>query len=266
MNGYFIGAVVALLATVFFWWQRREAQAKHRGLLAVEASTTGSLHQVHRAAVEAAGAGAFSERVELSGTTAAGPGGLLTSPLSETPCVWHKHVVTRRYRKVSRDTKGDRQTSTAEERVTDEQSNDVFVLRDADGEVLVKPSKGSMSGTRKSVSRFEESDGRGSGRLKIGGFEMSLPTTADGDTLGYEYDEWVLLPDVRVFVAGEATDTGGGELVVRNPRGGDNLMVTTRSEDEVIDAASSGVNRNLLFAAGTAALAVVLVVLGATIG
>lgn len=265
MNGYLVGALVALAAAGYFVWQRQEATRKHGRLLSVETSTTGALHAVHRAAVEAAGAGAFSERVELAGTTQPGPGGLLHSPLSETPCVWHKHMVTRRYRDVQHDSKGNRTTSTREEVVTNEQSRDPFLVRDADGEVLVRPSKGSMSGTRKSVSRFEDKRERSSSRIKVGSFELALPSEGDGDTLGYEYEEWVLLPGLHVFVKGEATDVSG-ELVVRNPKGAENLVVSTKSEDELIDAAVSTSRRNTLFAAGSAALAVVLVVLAFTIG
>lgn len=138
--------------------------------------------------------------------------------------------------------------------ITDEQSRDVFVLRDAVGEVLVKPSKGSMSGTRTSVSRFEEAHGRGSGRIRIGTFEMSLPSVGDRATLGHEYDEWVLLPAVTVFVAGEATDAGGGGELVRNPVGADDLVVSTRSEDELVGATAQGMRTNQLLGIGAGVL------------
>jgi E3 Ubiquitin ligase len=40
----------------------------------------------------------------------------------------------------------------------------------------------------------------------------------DGDTLGYEYEEWVLPPDTAIFVQGEASDRDGA-LQVAKPEG-----------------------------------------------
>ncbi|WP_067436980.1 GIDE domain-containing protein [Nocardioides jensenii] len=231
MWSYLAGATLALVVGAGAFWMSRETRGKYRAMLLTETSTTATLHELHQAATDAAGAGSYAEVVELDGTAKAGPRGLLVSEISKTECVWHKHRVTRRYKDVYRDKDGHRRTRTKEEVVTDSFTRDAFTLDDGEGTILVVPNAHGVTSARKSVSEFREAEAEGRS-ISFGGFQIGLGAS-DGDTIGFEYEEWVLLPETRVFVRGEARDRNG-TLEVRDPKGREGLTISTESEDELL--------------------------------
>lgn len=241
--GFLVAAAVAAVVSVVAWWMGRSAERERGAMLATETSTVATLRELAAAAAAAAGAGSYRELVELSGEAAPGPGGPLRSPETGTPCVWHRQVVTRRYTKVSKDAQGNRTSSTAEETVTSESSESAFVLRDATGEVLVEPTSG-VDGARRTVSEFREGR-RGGGR----------------DTIGFEHEEWVLEPGTRLFVRGEVSERDG-RLVVGEPEKGD-LVVTTRSEEQLLESAAGSARTAGIVSKVAAVAAVGLAVVGA---
>ncbi|HEY3015931.1 MAG TPA: GIDE domain-containing protein [Nocardioides sp.] len=256
MHPLYIGAIVAALLAIGAGYGAYEARAKRRRMLGVETSTTGTLRQLHEAATAAAGMNAFSEIAEVDGTAQPGPGGPLTAPISGTPCVWWRQRVTRRYRDRYTDSHGRRQTREREEEINDDRSRDPFVVRDIEGDIVVVPTT-NVQAARKSVSEFRDHHSERQGaQIKVGSFSLSLPSSGD-DTIGYEYEEWVLTPETRVFVSGEATDRGG-ELQIREPQGPYDLVITTKSEEELLGDTH---REFLLFGFGAAALAVASVVL-----
>jgi hypothetical protein len=263
VNGFLWAALVGLAVAGYTAYLRHQAKSSERALVSVETSTTEQLRQVHAAAAEAAGAGAFSEAVELVGTAQPGPAGVLTAPLSEAPCVFFRSRVTRRYRDVTRDSEGRRKVTTREEEMSDERSSEAFALRDASGEVAVLPRGASFKALTKKVSRFEEArDGDDRTRLQIGSFSLDLPSgSRDGDTLGYEYEEWVISPGTRLFVHGEASDADGG-LVVRAPAGDGDLVVSQRSEEELLAKHASTIRTTTILLTLSSVGAAVLLVVG----
>jgi hypothetical protein len=256
MHSLYIGAIVTALLAIGAAYGAREARQKRRRMLGVETSTTGTLRQLHEAATAAAGMNAFSEIVEVDGTAQPGPGGPLTAPISGTPCVWWRQRVTRRYRDHYTDSHGRRQTRESEEQLNDDQTRDPFLVRDIEGDIVVVPTTNVQS-ARKSVSEFRDHhSARQGAQIKVGSFQISLQSGGD-DTIGYEYEEWVLTPETRVFVCGEATDRGG-ELQIGEPEGPYDLVITTKSEQEMLGDSQ---REFLLFAGGAVALAVASVVL-----
>lgn len=221
-------AVVAILA-----------RNERRDLLGNETLTAAQLRELHQAATEAAGPDAFRQSVELKGHSAAHVDGLLTSELTSTPCVWYRQKVTRKYEEVRRDSEGNRTTSQREEVMTDNHSDKAFFVADETGRIAVVPGD-SVEGARKVLSEFRQAErGGGSSKLEFGSFKLSLPTGGGrGGTLGYEYEEWVLAEGVQLFVCGEAVDRGG-KLSVREPQGKGSLMITTKSEEELIEGAGT---------------------------
>lgn len=232
MTWLFIAAAAAAVAGVLALFKARQASRNVANLLAVESSTTAVLHQMHQNATEAAGPGAYRERVEVAGVVVAGPGGLLTSEISKTECVWHQHKVTRHYEHVRRDNEGRRRVEKRKEKVANNRTRESFLLRDDHGEVLVVPTD-NVQQARKTVSEFRpETQGGTGAQVSLGSFSLSLPAGDRGGTVGYQYDEWVLTPGTRVFVAGEAVDRDG-RLEIRAPED-DRILITTRSEEEVL--------------------------------
>jgi hypothetical protein len=264
VTALFVIAALSAAACGYFFWQARSHKARKSQLLAVETMSTGELRTYVQAAADAAGPGAFAQHVELAGVARPGDLGILTSELSGTECVWHQHKVTRRYREHYRDSEGRRRTRTKEEVVTRHRTEDPFVLRDDSGEVVVVPTT-NVQGGRKVVSRFEEGrDDDDRTEVKIGSFKLALPSSRGQDTIGYEYEEWVLVPDTRIFVQGEARDDGG-RLEVHEPRDGRELLISTKSEAALLESADSGITQNTRFAIGAGVLAVVLAIAGVVV-
>lgn len=240
--GFLVAAAVAAVVAGVAWWVRRSAERDRGRMLATETSTVATLTTLAATAREAAGEGSYREVVELSGEARPGPGGPLTSPETGTRCVWHSHTVTRRYTEVTKDAQGNRSSSTKEETVTDESSQVPFVLRDATGEVRIEPTV-AVEGARKSLSEFRDGR-RGGGR----------------DTIGFEHEEWVLEPGTRLFVSGEVTEEGG-VLVLRAPAKGD-LLITTRSEEQLLESAAGSARTAGIVSKVAAGAAAVLAVAG----
>lgn len=266
MNGYFIGAALALVFAGAAAWKAKDTRTQRSRLLITETSTTALVRELAAAASAAAGAGSYAERVELEGVAVPGPRGLLTSELSATECLWHRHKVTRKYTEIDHDRDGNRRTRNKEQVVTDNQTKDPFLLRDEHGEIILIPTA-RVHGPRKAVSEFRPSGHRDSDRtgISLGSFSLSLPGSSNGETLGYEYEEWVLLPETRIFVAGEATDRGG-ELEVRGPKGEDKMLISTKSEDAILDAHADEAKKYALVAVLGVVGAIALVVLNFVLG
>lgn len=260
----FVAAAAAAVFGGLALYKARQASANVAGLLGVETSTTALLHELHQNATAAAGPGAYRERVEVEGVVVAGPGGLLTSEISKTECVWHQHRVTRHYEHVRRDDEGRRRVEKRKEKVANNRSRDAFVVRDDHGEVVVVPTH-NVQQARKAVSEFRpEAQGNASTQLSLGSFSLSLPAADRGGTVGYQYDEWVLTPGTRVFVSGEAVDRDG-RLEIRAPQD-DRILITTRSEDEVLADKGQEAKMSTFSGYGLLALAVVLAVAGVVVG
>lgn len=258
----FIAAVVALGFGAFSLFNARKARGAVGDLLSVETTTTAFVHELHQTAVGAAGVGAYRERVEFEGVVAPGPSGALSSEVSKTEAVWHRHRVTRHYEQVRRDSEGRRRTSKRTEKVADNSTREPFLLRDDTGEITVVPVDG-VRHAHKSVSEFKESEQRGGAtEIALGSFSLSLPRESGG-TLGYEYEEWVLAPGTRVFVSGDVIDRNG-HLEVRAPEGG-KLLVSTRSEEELLESGRGDEKRNTLLGYGSLGLGAILAVAGVVV-
>jgi hypothetical protein len=144
---------------------------------------------------------------------------------------------------------GKRVTRNREETESDLTTETPFVVRDATGEAVLVPTR-AVDCAEQSVDDFVRAAGE-----RHGSFGNR------GRTIGRKRCEWLLRPGTRVFVHGEAVDRGGA-LVIVEPEGRDKLLVSTRSESEVLARAASGHMWMRLGAIASAALAVVLGVVG----
>lgn len=258
MGGWGFAAIVAVaISGGLLWWGQR-AQGRRSHLLAVETLTTGTIKALSDAAAGAAGPGAFRQRVEVVGTTQPVASGPLTSELSKTECVWHRHKVTRRYHHLERDSKGNQTRSTREEVMAENTTKDPFLVRDVDGTIPVVPTR-VVQGARKSLSEFREPTAHdGEATVSLGPFELNL---GGGDnTIGYEYEEWLLPVGKKVFIQGDATDASG-ELAIVEPEGSPKLIISTKSESELLEAAAKETTILRVASAIAAVFAVVFVVI-----
>jgi hypothetical protein len=252
------GIVLVAVAVGALVWSRI---TKNRLDAMAGAETVGcaDLASLRDAAAEAAGPGAFNYVCEVTGDTEPGEGGLLNSELSKTECVWHRHIVRRKYESVTTDAQGRRQRSTRTETVAELSSSAPFHLRDASGRVLVDPAGADPDRPEQVVNRFEPRP-PGSGAFDVSLFGISLSGNGRDSTLGYEYEEWVVRPGRRLYVLGEASDRSG-RLVVGKPSKGP-YVVSTRSEEELAGNARTQQRLAAIGAAVAGVAGVVLLVAG----
>lgn len=255
---FFLALVALALAGCLVRVAQRERRTVMR-LVTTETSTTGFIRELYAAATDAAGAGAFSEHIELDGTAEAAPSGLLTSPLSGSPCVWHRHRVTERYLDVTRDSEGRRQESEQTRVTTDESSHDPFVLRDADGDITIIPTTDVLHAT-KTLTESRDAEQQ---TVTFSRIEYKVPVRAhDGEILGRSFEEWTLAPGTRIFVAGEAADRRG-ELAVTSARDSKNdLVISTRDEEDEVGAHRARLRRFKVWAGIMVALSAAALLYG----
>jgi E3 Ubiquitin ligase len=227
----FIGILLLLVAAGLLRW-RQVTVRKLTAMTGAETVPCADLAALRDAAAEAAGPGSFRLACEVIGTAEAGDAGLLTAELSSTKCVWHRHVVRRRYESVSTDSKGNRTRTTTTERVAEHSTSTPFVVRDASGTMVVDPGDVTIDRAERVVNRFDPAGV--SGLLSVTG--LSGVTPSGGGTLGYEYEEWVVRPGQRMYVLGEASDRDG-RFVIAKPEEGQ-FVVSTRSEEELTRGAT----------------------------
>lgn len=234
------------------------ARQRQHEMIITETMTARELMTLQAAAAQAAGAGFFRQKCELVGVAQPGPAGTITSELSSTECLWHRHVVIRKYWETERrrDSDGSYSNRRVEkkEKVAERESEQPFHVTDDTGSVLVHPA-GALQDMKQVVSRFEPHDSSDERtELSIGKLNLSLPNTRREGTIGYEYEEWVLEAGRKLYVLGEATDDDG-ELGVTSPS-----MISTKDEETLLHEARKKERLALIAGAVAAVAGVVLIV------
>ncbi len=227
-----VGVIVLIVGAVCAYFART-ARARQYAMITTETLSAQELSALQQAAVQAAGPGAFRYRVEVTGRLCPSAAGPLTSELAKVNCVWHRHVVTRKYWENRRDSRGNTRRVTRTEVMSEHTSNQPFLVQDTTGVVTVHPGSVAVDGAQKVLDRFERDTGDNDrATLQLGKFRMSIPA-ADSGTEGYQYEEWVLRPGRRAYVLGEASDVSG-ELALTEP-----TIISTRTEAELLTRSRS---------------------------
>lgn len=230
-----IGGIILLVVAIVAVLWYRNATERLRAMTMTETIPCADLAALRDAAAQAVGPGVFRQPCEVVGTAEAGDYGVLTAELSKAECVWHRHIVRRRYEEVSTDSEGRRQSSTKTETVAEMSSSTLFYLRDTSGSVLIDPAETDIADAEQVVNRFERVVAAESARSTISVFGLTLSAKRGDQTLGYEYEEWIVRPGQRLYVLGEAADHTG-QLVVGTPEKG-RFTLSTRSEEALIGSA-----------------------------
>ncbi|NYH89556.1 GIDE domain-containing protein [Actinopolymorpha rutila] len=249
-----MGVIVLVVGAVCAYFARC-ARARQHAMITTETLSAQELGVLQQAAAQAAGPGAFRYRVEVTGRLCAGGAGPLKSELAKVDCVWHRHVVTRKYSETRRDSKGGTRRVSRTEVMSEHASDQPFLVQDVTGVVTVYPGSVDVDGAQKVLDRFERDPGEGPTTIQLGKFRMSIPSD-DSGTEGYQYEEWVLRPGRQVYVLGEASD-GSGELALIRPS-----IVSTRTEAELLTRSRSRQRTFTIAAVVAAAVGVASAVVG----
>ncbi|MCB5911004.1 E3 ubiquitin ligase family protein [Streptomyces pinistramenti] len=211
-------------------FQVLRAKKRIHTMVTTETLSAQELGQLHRAALEAVGAGAFRQLAEVAGVTRAAAAGPLTSQLSRTECVWFRTRITRSY-----ETRGNgpNQLRKKSEVVSDFLSPAPFHVEDATGRTAVLPGEHLIDRAPKTHDRFEPY--RPGDNPPLSG--PNIPgITRNQRTLGFQQEEWAVAPGARFYARGEARDDERGELAVSAPADGSPFLMAAVSEQDLIAA------------------------------
>jgi hypothetical protein len=229
-----LAGVILLYVAVRLAWGARRTRLRLEAVTTTETTPCATV-----GALVSAGAG--GERVECVGKARPGPGGVLAAPFSGRPCVWHRSVTTHTYWGKLR-TEPDHAMVTKVE--ADTVSEWPFVLADSSGQVLVDVAAADRDLLcevgAEAYQRFDQT-GRDPGE-------------------GRDHREWLIAPEQEVYVLGEGEMRDGWPVISRARRGGDRLVVTTRSQEELASSSESDARTLSILAAVLGAVAVALLV------
>ncbi|MFF9482562.1 GIDE domain-containing protein [Streptomyces sp. NPDC014733] len=225
----FLGIFLVGLGAVSAF-QLLRARKRVHAMITTETLSARELAQLHRAAVDAVGPGAFRQLAEVAGVTRPSAAGPLTSELSRTECVWYRTRITRRF-----ETRGSRphQRRRRNEVVSDFLSPTPFLVEDASGRTTVLPGDRMIDHAPKTHDRFEvyrPGHNKPLGLLDIPGI------TRNERTLGFQQEEWTVAAGSRFYARGEAHDDERGELAVTAPEDGSPFLLAAVSEQDLLAA------------------------------
>lgn len=214
--------------------------------------------------------------VAVSGVAVAGPQGTVESRLARSDCVWHGHEVLRHYWSLTEDSgSGERVRVRACDSIADYGAADAFGIAGSVGAVqrtripvLVDPADAALSGADLCLQRV------------VGRPQRGVPAPADdllprvkgrisglfrGETIEFEYREWVLRPGDPITVYGHVELRDGHPVLIAPPDG--RLRIERRRDGvEQEGGGSRGAVDALLLSGSTVVAActgVLLVVAGA---
>ncbi|GAA4897514.1 GIDE domain-containing protein [Streptomonospora salina] len=213
--------------------------------------------------------------VSVSGVAVAGPQGPVESRLARTDCVWHGHEVLRHYWSLTEDSgSGERVRTRACDSIADYGGADILGLtgsvaaaRRNRPPVLIDPEDAAFSGADLCLQRV------------VGRPQRGVPAPADdllprvkgrisglfrGETIEFEYREWVLRPGDPITVHGRVELRDGRPVLTAPPDG--RLRIERRRDDDDRERRPGSGAAALLLGGSTvvAACAGVLLVLAGT--
>lgn len=190
--------------------------------------------EIYQAVAAGVGKGSYSGKiVEFKGIC------MTKNPLeaehSGTPCVYYEATVTREYEYTSTSTDSEGRTHTETRRGSETVSSNKravkFYLNDGSGEEILVDSEGASIDSIKTYDQFEREPRQG----------FSWTSLISGSrTLGYQYTERCIPVKAQLYVLGELSDRGGEVAVVKPTKEGENYIISTKSEEQIVaDAQSS---------------------------
>lgn len=256
---FFFGAVLVVAGLIGIGFAlMSNSSVKQLARTAVQ--PVGQLVAQHGAAVRSGYAGRFQQEAEVTGWTTAAPQGPVIAPQSQQPCVWFTSTVSARMVGHRHNIGEANRTKRYEVSRTDS-GNYAFGVRDESGIVFVRPGSYRPDDVEQVVDRFEPHQPNHPllGAV-MSGAAAELLRTKEWSFAGYEYEEWVLRPDVRVFVHGTVTDTTGQPVFNEYAQSGD-LTISTRDKTQ-LQAEETSDRKMFAWGGGVlAAVGVLLIVL-----
>ncbi len=229
MSALSIWGVLLLVAAGGGFYFMRQARSQLHAMIGAETLPVPQLETLRKASDEVGGHGGFRKGCEVVGSAHPRPKGLLTSELSKTECVWYRYVIKRKFKETRYDGQGRRRTRRRTETVAEHVSAAGYAVQDGQGALIgVDPNGAETDQPEQVVKRFEPYEKQGPNV-----FGVQLPDLFDtNNTIGHQYEEWIIRPGQQLYVLGEVHDKIG-PLVVGKPESDGYFIISTRSEQEL---------------------------------
>jgi E3 Ubiquitin ligase len=233
MTAIIIGIILAAIGG-FLIYNRQFALNKAMNVRYHQTSLIRDELEIYKSVAEGVGKGNYSGKVvEFKGIC------LANNPLqaehSGTPCVYYEASVTRRYETTEQERDSDGNYRTVTRTHTQTLSSNTrslkFYLNDGSGEDIMVDPEGASIDSIETFDRFEYEPPMG---FNIGSF------LANSRTLGFQYTERCIPVKSQLYVLGELSDRRGEVSVVKPSKQGENYIISTKSEEQIVaDAQSS---------------------------
>ena len=183
------------------------------------------------------GPGGFTEFVALEGTLFCEQP--LISPLGGHECAYYSMEVRRRYEETYEDRDDDGRVTVRTRQSSDtmsrEQRHTSFELVVGDDQIPVSVDGLSYDAKVETVDQFEPA--MGYGMINFGGYGFESTMMGHGrETLGFQYEEYILPLDGRFTIVGQVRESNG-ELVLSD--GGPLFNISRKTRDAQIGASKS---------------------------
>lgn len=242
----FLGVILLIAAAVCLWvWRGRRAKLTAIG--STETYTASLLDEIYGRVSTVVGADALAQQCEVAGTVEVDSP--LLAKVSGKMCVAYTFNISREYEEPVTETDSQGKSQTKMQRGSETlESGDVrapFFVRDETGRVLVDP-EGAEIDWQETASVFDQANDPGLARRR---------------NLGVRRTEKALLVGERVFVLGHAIDRGGRPAIARGPKN-DRMLISRKSERQLIADTERGARNLLIGAAACGGLGLILLIWG----
>ncbi|MGF1488138.1 MAG: GIDE domain-containing protein, partial [Prochloraceae cyanobacterium] len=213
----FVLGLILLLVAAYFVQERRNTLSQLRPIEIIKTSTVAGLQDVSQAIENELGAtGFFKEQVGVKGVIHSN--NPIAAQLSERPCVYVRTQIVEKYEE-SYYNDGKRLIRQGSTTLANNTLKTNFELEDDTGRIQVNQDGAEIEAIEV-VNRYEQNQ-------DLQGFENKR-------ILGYQYNEWILPLDTKVYVVGEVSNSES-ELVIQNPSDSENdFLITHKSQEQLV--------------------------------
>ena len=194
----------------------------------------------------------------------------LISPLGNKPCLYYSMKVTSKriehYTEKDSEGRTVNKTRTIED-VLDQSTNCTrFKIDDGTGSVMVDPHDGSFEGTTTSVNKSETHSHKegANASISFGNFSLNLSnrnySSSPTEPETIKYEEEIMGFDRPLTVIGTLTDKMGDFVIEKC--GKNSMIVSTKSQDDMIAERKSALKTQLIIAAVCGGLGLIFLIIG----
>lgn len=263
-----IFGVILLLVAGGLFYGKMSSQKKLGDMAYTDTSEVSTLLLQCKGVADDIGGGSFSEYCEIKGTATLGQP--LKAEFSGTDCVYYKTEVIREWEEevFEEDHETGEQIRKMERKSevmsTNLQAPD-FWLDDGSGKMKIRPT-GAKIDAMKSFDNFEPHNSGSvqfsDGNMTWGNFSFSIgQPQSQANLIGYRFREWSIPLGQSLYVIGQASDESG-ELLLTKPKEKKSFVISTKSEEELIQSAEKSGKIFMVASIICAVLGLVLIAVG----